>query len=63
MAKIVRPSWIGGRQRLRVEVAGYGGDIVAYFMRYRDKLKSRQDIRKFSGLSAGDAAVLRLLYP
>lgn len=42
---------------------GYGGDIVAYFMRYRDKLKSRQDIRKFSGLSAADAGVLRLLHP
>ena len=41
---------------------GYGGDIVAYFMRYRDKLKSREDIAKFSGLSAADATVLRALY-
>jgi hypothetical protein len=41
---------------------GYGGDIVAYFMRYRDKLKSRDDIAKFSGLSPADATVLRTLY-
>ncbi len=40
----------------------YGGDIVAYFMRYRDKLKSREDIAKFSGLSLADATVLRTLY-
>ena len=41
---------------------GYGGDIVAYFMRYRDKLKSREDIAKFSGLSPADATELRALY-
>jgi hypothetical protein len=42
---------------------GFGGDIVEYFMRYRNKLQSRSDIPKFSGLSAGDAATLRSLYP
>ncbi len=41
---------------------GYGGDIVAYFMRYRGKLKSRQDIPKYSGLSSADADVLQQLY-
>jgi len=41
---------------------GYGGDIVAYFMRYREKLKSREDIAKFSGLSTADATVLRTIY-
>jgi matrixin len=41
---------------------GYGGDLAAYFLRYRDKLKSRSDIRKFSGLSANDVAVLKRLH-
>jgi hypothetical protein len=41
---------------------GYGGDIVQYFMRYRDKLTTRTDIAKHSGLSASDAAALRKLY-
>ncbi len=41
---------------------GNGGDILDYFMRYRNKLRSRADIAKFSGLSAGDAATLRRLY-
>jgi hypothetical protein len=41
---------------------GYGGDIVDYFMRYRARLKSREDIEKFSGLSANDIDVLRSLY-
>jgi Matrixin len=41
---------------------GYGGDIVAYFMRYRDKLKTRDDIPRNSGLSPADIAVLRDLY-
>jgi len=40
----------------------YGGDIVAYFMRYRDKLKSREDIARYSGLSSSDVAVLKQLY-
>ena len=41
---------------------GYGGDILQYFMRYRNQLQSRADIPKHSGLSAGDAEILRNLY-
>lgn len=41
---------------------GYGGDILDYFMRYRNKLQSRADIAKYSGLSASDIEVLRRLY-
>src|SRR5712691_6513493 len=41
---------------------GYGGDILDYFMRYRNKLQSRADIVKHSGLSAEDVEVLRSLY-
>jgi hypothetical protein len=41
---------------------GYGGDIVDYFMRYRNKLQTRADISKFSGLSSADTQVLRTLY-
>jgi hypothetical protein len=41
---------------------GYGGDLVAYFTRYRDKLQSRTDIPRFSGLSANDIAVLKKLH-
>jgi hypothetical protein len=40
----------------------YGGDLVEYFQRYRRQLKSRSDIGKFSGLSAGDIAVLKAMY-
>jgi hypothetical protein len=40
----------------------YGGDIVQYFMRYRDKLQSRDDIRRYSGLSPSDNAILKQLY-
>ena len=36
----------------------YGGDIVEYFARYRRNLKAREDIRKNSGLNAGDAKLL-----
>ena len=36
----------------------FGGDIEEYFARYRRKLKSRDDIRKNSGLSSGDRARL-----
>jgi hypothetical protein len=42
---------------------GYGGDIVNYFSRYRARLKTREDIARNSGLSAGDVAFLRRLYP
>jgi Matrixin len=41
---------------------GFGGDIVDYFMRYRNKVQSRADIPKYSGLSVSDAQVLRSLY-
>jgi Matrixin len=41
---------------------GYGGDLAAYFQRYRDKLHSRSDIPKFSGLSPNDVAVLKRLH-
>jgi hypothetical protein len=41
---------------------GYGGDLGAYFQRYRDKLKARTDIPKFSGVSANDIAVLKRLH-
>src|ERR1700674_2733902 len=41
---------------------GYGGDIVEYFMRYRNKIQSRADISKVSGLSSADIQVLHALY-
>jgi hypothetical protein len=41
---------------------GYGGDIPAYFGRYRNQLKSRADIARVSGLSDGDVAKIRSLY-
>ena len=41
---------------------GYGGDLLAYFLRYRDKLQSRADIPRFSGLSPSDIAVLKKLH-
>jgi hypothetical protein len=41
---------------------GYGGDILGYFMRYRNQLQSRADIAKHSGLSTGDIETLRSLY-
>jgi Matrixin len=41
---------------------GYGGNIVDYFMRYRNKLQSRADIAKYSGLSASDVEALHSVY-
>ena len=41
---------------------GYGGDILNYFMRYRNKLQSRDDIAKYSGLSASDVGELHMRY-
>jgi hypothetical protein len=41
---------------------GFGGDILNFFMRYRNKLQSRDDIAKYSGLSANDIEVLHTLY-
>jgi hypothetical protein len=40
----------------------FGGDIPAYFGRYREQLRERTDIARVSGLSAGDVARLRALY-
>lgn len=42
---------------------GFGGDIPAFFHRYRSKLGSRADIRRQSGLSSGDRAQLLAAYP
>ena len=42
---------------------GYGGDVVAYFRRYRRNLNSRDEIRLHSGLSAADVDRARRLYP
>jgi hypothetical protein len=41
---------------------GYGGDITAYFDRYRSQLHSRADIAAVSGLSDGDVTRLRTVY-
>ena len=41
---------------------GFGGDIPAFFGRYRERLASREDIPAQSGLSAGDVARLRGLW-
>jgi hypothetical protein len=38
----------------------YGGDIAAYFGRYRDLLKTRADIPAHSGISDADRVALRL---
>lgn len=38
----------------------YGGDIARYFGRYRELLKTREDIRAHSGVSMADRAALKL---
>ena len=38
---------------------GYGGDIPRFFGRYRDRLRTRADIARNSGVSPGDIAQLR----
>jgi hypothetical protein len=40
----------------------FGGDVAAYFGRYRKQLGTRADIARVSGLSAGDVGRLRALY-
>jgi hypothetical protein len=40
----------------------YGGDIAAYFGRYRRALAARADIRQHSGLSPGDRRQLTVLF-
>lgn len=42
---------------------GYGGDIAAYFGRYRERLRLRDDIASTTGLSSSDTRVIRSLYP
>lgn len=42
---------------------GYGGDVLNYFLRYRKKLETRQDIPKHLGLSESDIKKIRELYP
>ena len=42
---------------------GYGGDIPAFFDRYRSRLETRGDIARVSGLSPGDVAQLLRAYP
>jgi len=42
---------------------GYGGDIPGFFNRYRTQLNARADIAAVSGVSTGDTARLRALYP
>jgi hypothetical protein len=38
----------------------YGGDITAYFQRYRVLLKTRADIAAHSGISDADRVALRV---
>lgn len=40
----------------------YGGDLVRYFTRFRERLVARSDIPRTSGLSPADRARLRALY-
>jgi hypothetical protein len=40
----------------------YGGDFAAYFMRFRERLESRDDIRDVSPYSAADVSAFRALY-
>ncbi|MDX1562892.1 MAG: hypothetical protein R3305_08185 [Gammaproteobacteria bacterium] len=42
---------------------GFGGDVNAFFGRYRQRIETRGDIERTSGLSAGDLAELVRLYP
>jgi hypothetical protein len=41
---------------------GFGGDIPAFFNRYRVQLNTRDDIAKLPGVSADDAARVRQIY-
>ena len=42
---------------------GYGGDILNYFQRYRQKIQKRDDIARNWGLSEWDIRRIRQLYP
>jgi predicted Zn-dependent protease len=41
---------------------GFGGNIVAYFNRYRSQVGGRTDIARISGLSDADVMRIRRLY-
>lgn len=41
---------------------GYGGDIPGFFGRYRDRLRTRADIARTTGLSDSDVERVRTLY-
>ena len=41
---------------------GYGGDIPGFFTRYRNQLRTRNDIASVAGLSPNDIARLRALH-
>ena len=41
----------------------YGGDFVAYFMRFREQLEAWNDIRMASPFSDSDSATFKFLYP
>lgn len=40
----------------------FGGDVPAFFGRYRERIESREELAELSGLSPGDLAQLRALY-
>jgi len=40
----------------------FGGDLVRYFTRFRERVETRADIARASGLSSGDRNRLRALY-
>ena len=41
----------------------YGGDFAAYFMRFREQLQARGDIRRTAPFSAADRSAFRRLHP
>lgn len=41
----------------------YGGDITEFFRRYRDQVRTRDDVRKVAGLSESDRQRAQALYP
>ena len=41
----------------------YGGDFVAYFMRFRQQIEVWDDIERASPFSATDGGTFRILYP
>ena len=41
----------------------YGGDFVAYFMRFRDQLEDWDDIEHATPFSVADGSTFKYLYP